>query len=592
MKPTKLLLAILLFLSGSGLLSAQNNWLTDYEISQGRKTPTYKQTIEFCQKLAKASKEIHFQFIGKSHQGLDIPLLIYDSKGIFEPQKAKQQGRLVVMIQAGIHAGEPVGKDAGLILFRDIAINNKYKEYLSNTTIVFLPILNVDGHERFGPYNRINQNGPEEMGWRTNALNLNLNRDYLKADALETRHFLKLFNAWMPDFFIDCHSTNGGDYQYPLTYALETLGNQDKNLTQWMEKSYLAPIESKMEQQGHPIFPYVTYRSWHNPTSGLISRPSHPMLSTGYVSERNRPALLIETHMLKPYNIRVESCLAMIVNSLQILNKEQKNLQQIIRNAEQHTASPKFREQAFPLRFEVTNDSVMTEFKGVEFDILKSDLTGGDWYIYYPDKPKNYQIPHFFQLKPAYEVNLPYAYIIPPQWSDIIERLELHGIKTIRTSKTLSIETENYTFSEVSFPPTSNEGRHNPRFKIQTQTSTTTYPAGSAIIMMSQPQARLIAHALEPMAPGSFVYWGFFNAIFERKEYFETYTMETMAREMIANNPALLKEFEEYKNANPQLKGNQYGLLNWFYERTPYLDQMHNLYPIGRIMNELNLREL
>lgn len=571
---------------------AQNQALTHFEQSNGNKTPTYEQTIAFCEMLDKSSPLVSLQYIGKSQQGHDIPLLIFDAKGIFDPIKAKEANRLVVLIEAGIHAGEPVGKDAGLILFRDIVFKKKHAEYLTNTTILFLPILNVDGHERFGPYNRINQNGPDEMGWRTNALNQNLNRDFLKADAIEIRHFVRLFNKWQPDFFIDCHSTNGGDYQYPLTYALETLGTQDEALTNWMKQHYLEPIEKQMEQQGHPIFPYVTYRLWHDPTSGLICRPSNPMLSTGYVSERNRPALLIETHMLKPYDIRVASCLAMIENTLKILNTEQSSLKSIIKNADQTTSSEQFREKPFALRYETTKDSVMVDFKGVEFDIIKSDLTGGNWFVYHPEKPKDYKIPFFNKQKVSYEVSLPEAYIIPVQWEDIIQRLEIHGIKTKRINKEVTIESETYIFSDVVFATTSNEGRQTVRFSQKAIVKTQTYPAGSAIIDMNQPLARLIAHALEPMAPGSFVYWGFFNAIFERKEYFESYTMEKMAREMIAKDPSLFDDFNKYKQEHPQLEGNQYALLNWFYEKTPYVDQQQNVYPIGRILNKSILEGL
>ncbi len=586
-----LIIMITLFSSHSRSSETEITWQTFYEENDFNRTPSFEKTVEFSRALADASPLLHYKNMGHSHQGREIPILILDGNGNFSPEKVKASGNKILLIQAAIHPGEPAGKDAGFILFRDMVIYGKHKHYLKNITILFIPILNVDGHERFGPYNRINQNGPEEMGWRTNALNLNLNRDYLKADSKEIRAFLNLWHQWEPDFFIDTHSTNGGDYQYTMTYVLDIFGGANVDLANWMEETYLPQVEIKMEAEGYPVFPYVTYRSWHDPRSGLRSGVYSPMFSTGYVTELNRPGLLLETHMLKPYPMRVESTLVMILHTMDILYNDNE-LKRIIEEADRFTASPEFRKNKFPLRFELTGDSVMVDFLGVEYKKKESTLSGVNWFIYDSEKPVTYQIPWFNKNRVSYEVQLPEAYIIPVQYKDVIDRLAIHGIKMEKLTEETEIHIEAYRFEDARLSVRSSEGRQTANFRMNSWLETRTFPKGSVIIPMDQPRARIIAHALEPMAPGSFAYWGFFNSVFERVEYFESYVMEEMAREMLAQDPSLRIGLEKAMEENPAMARNPYAILSWFYEQTPYYDQQHNIYPVGRILNADLLKDL
>lgn len=563
---------------------AKDNWLTWYEVHGKNQTPRYAETIEFSKKLAEASPMLHYTTFGKSHQLRELPLLILDRHGRFTPEQVYASGNIVLMVQAAIHPGEPDGKDAGLMLLRDMVIHSKHLELLENITLLFIPIFNVDGHERFGPHNRINQNGPEEMGWRTNARNLNLNRDFLKADAFEMQHFMKLWNDWQPDFYIDTHSTNGGDYQYPMTYIIEIFGNMEKGLSDWCEQEFLPEWEKQMEASGYPAFPYVTYRNWHDPRSGLVSRTSPPALSNGFAAQRNRPGLLLETHMLKPYPLRVEATYYSILHTMQLLHGNHQRFKALVKAADAFTASAEFRAQPFHLDFRTASDSVMIDFKGVEYQKIISDLSGGQWFIYESDKPTNFHIPWFHVQEPTTTVKLPEAYVIPVQWYDVIERLQLHGIEMTFLAEEKEMEVESYRFRDVYLAGSVNEGRQMARFTAVPVTENRRFPAGSAVVPMNQPAARLIAHALEPDAPSSFASWGFFNVIFQRTEYFESYAMETIARQMIQDNPDLRKRFEEKKATDAAFASNPREILNWFYEQTPYYDREHNVYPVGRVM--------
>ena len=556
-----------------------------FETSEGSKTATYEQTLEFCESIDKASPQVFYTSYGESSQGYELPLLIVDKDGLNEVESIRDAGRTILFVESNIHPGEPDGNDAMMLLLRDI-VTGKKKALLDSVSIMFAPVVNPDGLKRFGAYNRINQNGPEKMGWRTNAQNLNLNRDFVKADAPAMQAWLKLFDQWQPDFFIDCHTTDGADYQYVITYMLEVYGNMDTDLTKWQKNEYLPYVRDRMFEAGYPIFPYVSFRSWHDPRSGLITRPGRPMLSQGYTALRNRPGLLIETHMLKPYKERVFATREMIELTLERLNKKGRQLQQLIANADQVVQQSNFREQPFAVAYRNTDQHDTVKFLGVEYDVVKSDLTGGDWFQYHKGENRTFNLPWYRYPEPAAEVMLPEAYVIPVQWKTVIERLELHGIEMITLEQATVLPTQTYYFTDVKWRNRPYEGRMGiSDFELQSRKETTTFSSGSVIVPMDQPAARLIAWMLEPESPDSFLQWGFFNAIFEQKEYAETYVMEVKARRMLENDPELREAFDAFLADNPGVKNSSWAQLNWFYQRTKWWDEKKNVYPVKRIIS-------
>jgi len=603
----------LLLLAFSSLhLIAQQEGLTYYELSGGKRTPRYNETIDYCLQLADASPMIHYTTFGVSPQGRDLPLLIVDKDGLTNPAEIKACDRLILLVEACIHPGESEGKDAGLMLIRDLITKDEgrgtkdkdqstglraqgsqeqiehrtsnIENLLDHVSILFIPIFNVDGHERFGPYNRINQNGPEEMGWRVTATNLNLNRDFLKADAPEMKAWLKIYNRWNPDFFIDIHTTDGADYQYVLTYMMETLGQMDPGLTTWCDSIFLPAWTTSMESAGYPVFPYVQFRQWHDPKSGLEREIAPPMLSQGYIALRNRPGLLVETHMLKPYKQRVEATYQCLVTTLGILNNQARELKKLNQSADAFVQSPGFKNVPFTLRFDLSlSDSVMVEFKGVMYDTIRSDITGGLWFKY-SSIPETFTVPLFSKSVPAETVMLPEAYIIPTEWQDVISILRLHGIRMKEVERDTIIRVTSYKFIAPRWRSYPYEGRL-PLSHIEYTTfnEERAFPAGSKIVETSQPAARVIAQLLEPKGDGSLLYWGLFNPIFEQKEYFEMYVMEPMAKKMLEEDPQLRVAFEEQKKADSNFIKNQWQVLNWFLEKTPYRDTKRMVYPVGRI---------
>ncbi|MBP2680965.1 MAG: Zinc carboxypeptidase [Candidatus Krumholzibacteriota bacterium] len=560
------------------------DWRTDCEKSGMKATPRYDETIAYCKRLDKASQWIRYTTFGKSPQGRDLPLVIASKRGVFaawEAERARQNGDVVVLIQAGIHSGEIEGKDAGLMLLRDIAIDKKYH----HVTVLFIPIFNVDGHERFGPYNRINQNGPEEMGWRTTANGLNLNRDFLKVDAEETRAWVNLFNQWKPDFFIDSHTTDGADYQYAVTYIVDILGNMVPSLTDWTRDVYLANITRTMEQAGYPMSPYVYLVEWPNPRSGMVTWVSTPRFAQGYASIQNRPGILIETHQRKDYAVRVSATYEAMKQTIELLDRERAGLRNAISTADAYTASAAFREKPFPLRFQLDrSDSVLIAFKGVSYDTLTSDLTGGKWYQF-TGKPETFTIPFFNKQKITATASLPEAYIVPPEWTAVIQRLAIHGVEFRQLSAPATLEVRSYRFENYKWQEEPYEGRHPVKFEAKPVVETRTYPAGSVVVDMNQRASQVAAHILEPMGPDSYLQWGFFDAVFEQKEYTDADVIEKKGREMLARDESLRKELEAKKAADPEFAKHPGRIRNWLYQHSPYWDDRKDVYPVGMIVD-------
>jgi hypothetical protein len=576
-------LFILLVFIGSHTLSGQSHWQTFYEASGGKETPRYDETYRYAKMLADSSSIISMVEYGKSPQGRSHFALVLDRDGLRNPSLIRDKGRIIFLVQACIHPGEPEGKDAGLLFLRDVAIGKKNLHLLENVSVVFIPIVSVDGHERFGPYNRINQNGPEEMGWRTTPTNLNLNRDFLKGDAPEMQAWLELFNAWMPEAFMDIHTTNGADYQYVITYAVENLGNMDPALTRWLDERFIPTIEQAMENKGLPIFPYVSFRRWHDPRSGLRTWASAPRYSVGYAAARNRVGILVETHMLKPYPRRVEATLELIIQTMEILSSEQKSLRSATLEADQRCSSGLLASEPFPVTYRLSDKSTSVDFLGFSYSVIKSDLTGNDWFIY-SDTPQTFTLEWFHDNLPDKVVGIPKAYVIPVEWSEIIYRLACHGIEMQILQEETLMDVSVWKFSGVKLSAQTYEGRTRvEELSMQEVPQKVRYHAGSALINVNQQAARVIVHALEPASPESFLQWGFFNAIFEQKEYAESYVMEKMAREMIAKTPALLQEFNDFNATLPDTPAKMWAQYNWWFERTPWFDAMKNVYPVGLI---------
>ncbi len=563
-----------------------DEWLTLAERSNFVKTPRYEETIRYCKRLANASPWVEYQSFGISPEGRELPLLVVSKDGAFTPSAARRTGKLIVYIQNGIHAGEIEGKDASLMLLRDIAITRTRANLLDHVILLVNPIFSVDGHERCSPYSRINQNGPEQMGWRTTSRNLNLNRDFIKADALEMRAFLRLWNAWQPDLHFDNHTTDGGDWQYDLTFTSDTHQTSDPAVAEWTNNQLYPDLFKALEADGHVAKIYFDMIDSKDLTKGIRSTAGSPRFSINYLSLRNRPSILVETHMLKPYRTRVICHYNIMLHTLEILNRDPRSLREVIRSAESDTIQrgktyDPDRKQVLSVR--TTEKSIPITFKGFAYRRELSEISGDIRIVYDNTKPIDIETVWFNEMEPALTVAPPRGYIIPPQWTEIIDLVRLHGLKADRLTESTMLDVQTYRFIEVKFPNHSYESRHMPRFKTERVDERRVFHKGSVIVWLDQADAKVAIHMFEPDAPDSLVRWGFMNAIFEQKEYVEHYVAESLARKMLANNPLLREEFEERIRTDRDFAASARARLGFFYRRSPYWDKALNAYPIARI---------
>ena len=565
---------------------ALDGWSTAAEKSCYRSTPRYAETMAYVRRIARAApRQVKIENFGKTGEGRALVAVVVSRDGVFSPAALHRAKRPVVFIQNAIHAGEMDGKDASLALLRDILITRKQAPLIERAVLVIVPIYNADGHEHFGPFNRINQNGPEQMGWRANATQQNLNRDYMKTDAPETRGFLREWNRWLPDFFVDNHVTDGADYQYDVTFAIET----DGPAADWVRKTLEPELFRRVTASGHVIAPYLEFVG-RTPDTGIAAGAATPRFSTGFAMQQNRPGMLVEMHMLKDYQTRVTGNYELLRALLEVVNRDASRLVEANRRADRETiARGQAHNGKFALKYEATGETESFAFKAYRWKTEHSDVSGADW-VQYTHEPLTITVPRQTTMKATVEATIPAAYIVPAPWTEVIARLELHGLRLKRLRKAWTGEVESYRCTTPQWQAQPFEGHHlaawrdagngAPCIPVRVKMS---FPAGSVVVPMEQRAARIALQWLEPLGPDSALQWGLFDSIFEQKEYGEGYVLERLARIRLGADPGLRAEFEQKVASDPGFAASPHERLNWFLERSPWWDPRIGLYPVGKV---------
>ena len=573
--------------TGAHATGSQDNWTTPAEAAQFRTTPSYAQTLAYLQRLQQtAPGKIKLETFGMTPQGRPMTVVIASDDGSFTPDTARAAHKAVVLVQAGIHPGEIEGKDAGLMLLRDIAVSGRYPHLLDHVVLIYIPVYNVDGHEHSSPYNRINQNGPESMGFRGQAQYLNLNRDYIKAEAPETLAWLKLWQTWLPDFLIDIHTTDGADYQYDLTWYTEDPHKLDPVIAAWQRKLMEQAIPA-YEKLGHLASIYLEFKDGRDPRKGIENFGSGPRFSTGYAALQNRPGLLIETHMLKSYAVRVHAVYDLLRVVLDDINRNPSGLLTATSQADADTVARTGDAHAqVPLTFKRDPAPTPFELKGYAFTQTHSDISNDSWIQYDPNKPVTYRIDNWNGLLPDVSVTPPVAYVVPGEWKTIIDKLDAHGIAYRRIGHPMKeVDATAYRLDQPTWAARPFEGHlmlHS--FTLHAHPVEVTLPAGSVIVPMNQRAANVAIELLEPQAPDSLLHWGYLDAIFEAKEFGEPRVLEKLARDMLAKDPKLKAEFAQKLRDDPAFAADSRARLDFFFMRSPwYTVQQVGAYPVLRV---------
>jgi hypothetical protein len=575
---------LLALLAAVPLSHAAPDLTTVSERSGFQATGRYDEVIQLCGAFQKAyPKQVRCIDFGRTPEGRPMKALVVSNTGAFTPQAAKKQGLPVTLIQGGIHAGEIDGKDAGFQALRATLDGKLARGALSKQVLIFVPVFNVDGHERFGKWNRPNQRGPVEMGWRTTAQNFNLNRDYVKADSPEMAAMLGLVNAWDPLTYVDLHVTDGAKFQHDVSIQVEPVYSGDPEFRRAglaLRSNVIADIA---KQGSMPQSYYMSFAKTDDPQSGFVDSVSDPRFSTGYFPLRNRMAVLVETHSWKDYPTRVRVTHNTVISILEQVAQNGQAWQQAARAADERASALAGGQVA--LTYRTTDKTQMVDFQGYEYTRTPSDVSGILMTRYDESKPQVWRVPLREEVVADRVIAAPRAgYIVPAAWADIVaKKLALHGIAFRKLDKALAqAQVETFRADKATFGATSFESHQRLTVDGAWKPEPRAVLAGSLYVPVNQPKARLVVAMLEPQAPDSLLAWGFFNNAYERKEYMEEYVAEDVAREQMAADPALAAEFRRRVETDPSFAKNAHARLEFFAKRHASWDERFNLYPVLR----------
>lgn len=584
------------------IAKSTNPWITPSEKADFKTTPNYDETISWLKKLTSASPLLSMVAVGTSVEGRTIYMIVGTTASSHDPETLKKSEKPTLLVQAGIHSGEIDGKDAGMMLLRDIAYGGK-KDLLDKVNFLFIPILSVDAHENASAFNRPNQRGPENIGWRTNAQNLNLNRDYAKLDTKEIRAVVTVMNEYEPDLYMDIHVTDGADYQYDITFGGIGLQGNSPGIAKWLDTTYKTTTDNYLAANGHIPGQLLFAVNDRDFTAGNIVTAGGPRFSDSYGSLRHMASVLVENHSLKPFRQRVLGTYILLESTLTLLAKEGQNLKEISKSdrALRDVKVPmawKVPQMDNAVRFDNLSDLKSTTkpvkaadsllFSGIASRILKSAVTNGE-YVEWLGKPIKQKIVNYKATEPIDFISRPKGYWIPASCDLVIERLKLHGIKMETIDAPREVKVEMYRIGDAKIEDENQqmkpfEGHMQVSGTTKQETHTTIYPKGSVYISTDQPLGDLAMVLLEPLSQDSFFRWGFFLSIFQRTEYIEPYVMEPMAIKMLQESPELKIEFEKKLATDLAFAKSPDAILGWFYSKTKYYDQRYLLYPIGRAL--------
>jgi hypothetical protein len=547
-------------------------------------TGRYDEVERLCTEFAKAYPDaVRCSEFARTPEGRPMLALTVSRTGALTPDAARERGIPVMLAQGGIHAGEIDGKDAGFQVLREMLEGKVAKGTLERFVFVFVPVFNVDGHERFGRWNRPNQNGPEEMGWRVTSQNFNLNRDYAKADAPEMQAMLRLLDTWDPVLYVDLHVTDGAQFEVDVSNNLEPFSMFDPVLRP-IGRTLIADLNRTLTGQGFlAIDFYPSFRVTDDPSSGFDTSLYPPRFSTGYWALRNRFSLLVETHSWKDYPRRVRMTHNILVALADMMAKQGAAWRAAAREAD--ARSERLGGTDVLLDFEVGPHTTTIDFRGYAYTREPSAVSGALMTRYDPSKPQVWHIPFRDTVVPKLTVRAPRgAYVVPAaQAAWLGERLSIHGIRFERLDKAVTgASVEAFRATTVTLSKGTFEGHTMATIAGAWAAEKRDLPAGSLIVPIAQPKARLIMTLLEPQHGDSYAAWGFFNTAFEQKEYMEPYVAERVAQEMLASRPEVARAFKE-RLQDPEFAKDPDARLEFFYRLHPSWDERRNLYPVFRI---------
>ena len=561
------------------LFARAQNLQTPFETSNGKQTATYKECIAFYQQLDKLSPLVSIKEMGMSDAGYPYPVVLYANDGSYDPAVWHRQGKVVILINNGIHPGEPDGVDASMLLMRDLV--TKKIHIPDNVALAVIPLYNIGGALNRTSYSRVNQNGPEAYGFRGSAQNLDLNRDFTKNDSRDARSFVQIFHWLNPDLQIDNHVSDGADYQYTMTLLSTQWNKLGGQLGEFL-RTVLAPaLFADMEKRGWQMTPYVDFEAG-NPDRGWTGFYDEPRYSSGYATLFHTVSFMPETHMLKPFKDRVLSTYAL---EQAMIAQSSRYAGELLKKRQEDIAAD-LDSSRLALDWKVDRsrwDTLL--FRGYETGMKTSDVTGLQRMYYDHTKPFERPVRFYdFFVADAW-ASVPKAYVIPQGWHAVVELLELNGVRLRRLGSDSTITVEAYHIGDYKSYPRPYEKHHkNTAMQVTTEQETLHFLKGDYIISTGQPSRRFIVEMLEPTGEDSYFAWNFFDAILQQKEGYSAYRWEDVAGDWLKAHPGVLGQLEQKRKSDTAFAQNARAQLEFVYEHSPYYEPAHLRYPVYRIV--------
>jgi hypothetical protein len=570
---------LMLFVS-KGLAQVPSELILPFEIDPN-KSLTYSELISYCNILDSRFAAFKLDSIGQTDSGHPLHFAIISNGIPKDRQEAIESGKAIVFINNAIHPGEPEGIDASMALIRDILLDPDKRSILDKLTIVLIPAYNVGGMLNRNSYSRANQNGPESYGFRGNARNLDLNRDFIKCDSRNARAFSKIFQVWLPHIFIDNHTSNGADYQHTMT-LLNTLHDKlGGPMAAFMNDILLPGLYTQMKERQWPICPYVVSRG--SPEHGIYGYNDSPRYSSGYATLFGSIGLLPETHMLKPFIDRLWSNYHLMEVALQQAAVHAGLLISLHESQVDEFLSKGIYETNW--RIDTSRpDSIL--FAGYEAILENGKISGQQMLKYDRTKPWERYIPYFPNAFASLKIEVPDAYIIPQAWAEVIQRLEWNNIQYSKLDRDTLIEVESYTIQDFKTVNQPYEGHYlHYDIKVESNLTTRQFHKGDLMVSTHQPALRYILEALEPAAEDSFFAWNFFDSVLQGKEGYSAYVFDDLASELLDKDPVLKAKFNEKKQGDSAFDADGSAQLRYIYENSPFNQNNKNVYPVARYFN-------
>lgn len=544
------------------------------------RTPTYGEGISWWKKLAKSSRMAKMIEYGATDAGIPLHLVILDFGGAKPLKKYAQRKKQLLLINNAIHPGEPDGVDASMLLAHKLLTDENID--WRNTVLAIIPFYNVGGALRRNSHTRANQNGPESYGFRGNAQNLDLNRDFIKCDSRNAESFTKLIVLLDPELYIETHVSNGADYQYTITYLPAQEDKIGKPLGEEYRKKWTPFLQQEMRNSGFPMVPYVNVHGVP-PDNGYATFYDSPRYSTGMLTLHHIPGYITETHMLKPYNERVKATFQFLLSGVKLMKKYNFKL------PKSNSRTNEIEQDTLPIHWRVVkadsaNASVL-DFKGFEHGYKPSEVTGQMRLYYNRDRPVEKEVVYFEQLEPTQWSIAPEFYLIRAGYHEVVDRLIWNGVEvsTFKTDTTMRLRVTYISKTESLTSPYEGHFLH---YNTRVRDSIHAIPVfrGDVLVRTNTAKRRFLVNTLDPRAPDSYFNWNFFDPILQRKEYFSSYVFEDLAAELLSNDPKLKKAWDTFKKT-PQFQQHKGSQLHWIYAHSRYSEPTYLQYPVYQSIN-------